>query len=80
MTDFYDLLVQMRDTRSDELKEQDTKMFENLKVMAKEDADAPDNYIKTIGKIGIQGKVWNYVIKFIKFRKLINLRIFRKKL
>ena len=80
MTDFYDTLIEMRDTRSDELKEQDTKMFNNLLVMAKEDADSPDNYIKTIGKIGLQEKVWNSIVKFIKFRKLINLRIFRKKL
>jgi lipopolysaccharide biosynthesis glycosyltransferase len=80
MTDFYDQLIEMRDTRSDELKAQDTKMFENLQVMAKEDAEDPNNYIKTIGKQTIRRRVWDSVIKFIKFRKLINLRIFRKKL
>ena len=80
MTDFYDQLIQMRDTRSNELKEQDTKMFENLLVMGKEDAEDPNNYVKTIGKQTISKKFWDSVIKFIKFRKIINLRIFRKKL
>ena len=80
MTDFYDQLIEMRDTRSPELKEQDTKMFENLKVMAKEDAEDPNNYLNTIGKRTIKSKILSKVIMFIKFRKLINLRVFRKKL
>ena len=80
MTDFYDDLIKMRDGRSDELKKQDTAMFENLLKMAQEDIDDPNNYLKTIGKQTRSRKLLNYIIMFIKFRKLINLRIFRKKL
>lgn len=80
MTDFYDDLIKMRDGRSDELKKQDTAMFENLQKMAQEDIDDPNNYLKTIGKQTRSRKLLNYIIMFIKFRKLINLRIFRKKL
>jgi lipopolysaccharide biosynthesis glycosyltransferase len=80
MTDFYDDLIKMRDGRSDELKMQDTAMFENLQKMAQEDIDDPNNYLKTIGKQTRSRKLLNYIIMFIKFRKLINLRIFRKKL
>ena len=80
MTDFYDDLIKMRDGRSDELKKQDTAMFENLLKMAQEDIDDPNNYLNTIGKTGMSKKFINFIIMFIKFRKLINLRIFRKKL
>ena len=80
MTDFYDDLIKMRDSRTDEQKKADTAMFENLKVMAQEDIDDPNNYLKTIGKQTISKKFINFLIMFIKFRKLINLRIFRKKL
>ena len=80
MTDFYDDLIKMRDGRTDEQKKQDTAMFENLQKMAQEDIDDPNNYLKTIGKQTRSRKLLNYIIMFIKFRKLINLRIFRKKL
>lgn len=79
-TPFYDELLQMRDTRSDELKEKDTLMFENLQKMAQEDIDAPDRYADTIGKLNTKQKIYDKFLMFIKFRKLINLRIFRKKL
>ncbi|MCR4953711.1 MAG: glycosyltransferase family 8 protein [Treponema sp.] len=80
MTDFYDDLIKMRDTRTDEQKQQDSKMFDNLLVMAQEDIDNPNNYLKTIGKQAIPQKLLNSLVTFIKFRRIINLKIFRHKL
>ena len=80
MTDFYDKLIEMRDSRTDEQKKQDDVMFENLKQMAENESNDPNNFANTIGKEKVSKKFWKAVLKFIKFRKLINIRMFRKTL
>ena len=80
MTDFYDKLIEQRDSRTDEQKQQDAVMFENLKKMAEDESNDPNNFARTIGKEKVSKKFWSSVLKFIKFRKLINLRLFRKTL
>lgn len=77
MTDFYDKLIEMRDSRTDEQKKQDDVMFENLKKMAEDESNDPNNFARTIGKEKVSKKFWKSVLKFIKFRKLINLKLFR---
>ncbi|MBR4179300.1 MAG: glycosyltransferase family 8 protein [Treponema sp.] len=77
---FYDDLVKMRDSRTDEDKAKDVKMFENLSKMADDDAASPSRYAETIGKTNTTRKIKDKILMFIKFRKLINLRVFRRKL
>ena len=80
MTDFYDKFIQMRDSRTDADRAKDQAMFENLSKMAADESVDPNNFAHTIGKVGLSKKIWDRIIRFIKFRKLINLRIFRQKL
>ena len=80
MTDFYDKLIQMRDSRTDADRAKDQAMFENLSKMAADESEDPNNFARTIGKRGLSKKLWDQIIRFIKFRKLINLRMFRQKL
>ena len=80
MTDFYDKFIQMRDSRTDADRAKDQAMFENLSKMAADESEDPNNFAHTIGKVGLSKKIWDRIIRFIKFRKLINLRIFRQKL
>ena len=79
MTDFYDKLINMRDSRTEEDKKKDDILMENLCNMAQEDADDPYNYHRTGGKKGIFGSLWATFIHIIKFRKVINASIFRRK-
>ena len=80
MTDFYDKLIQMRDSRTDADRAKDQAMFENLSKMAEDESNDPNNFAHTIGKVGLSKRLWDRIVRFIKFRKLINLRIFRQKL
>ena len=80
MTDFYDKFIQMRDSRTDADRAKDQAMFENLSKMAADESVDPNNFAHTIGKVGLSKKLWDRIIRFIKFRKLINLRIFRQRL
>jgi lipopolysaccharide biosynthesis glycosyltransferase len=80
MTDFYDKLIQMRDSRTDADRAKDQAMFENLSQMAADESEDPNNFARTIGKRGLSKKLWDQIIRFIKFRKLINMRMFRHKL
>ncbi|MCR4735672.1 MAG: glycosyltransferase family 8 protein [Treponema sp.] len=78
MTDFYDKLIQMRDSRTEEDKKKDQILMENLAKMAQEDADDPNNYCKTDGKKGVFGNLLLTLKSIIKFRKIINASIFRR--
>ncbi len=79
MTDFYDKLIQMRDSRTEEDFKKDQLLMENLSKMAQEDADDPNNYYRTGGKKGLGASLMNTLVKIIKFRKVINASIFRRK-
>lgn len=79
MTDFYDKLIQMRDSRTDEDKKKDEILMENLSKMAQEDADDPNNYYRTGGKKGFFENIFTTILTIIKFRKVINATIFRRR-
>jgi len=79
MTDFYDKLIQMRDSRTEEDFKKDDLLMENLSKMAQEDADDPNNYYRTDGKKGLVENIFSTLLKIIKFRKVINASIFRQK-
>ena len=79
MTDFYEKLIQMRDSRTEEDKKKDEVLMENLSKMAQEDAVDPNNYYRTGGKKGLFASLKTTVINIIKFRKVINASIFRRK-
>ena len=79
MTDFYDKLIQMRDSRTEVDFEKDKLLMENLQKMAQEDADDPNNYYRTDVKKGLFGNIFSTLLKIIKFRKVINASIFRRK-
>ena len=78
-TDFYDKLIQMRDSRTDEDKQKDQLLMENLQKMAQEDADDPNNYAHTDGKKGIVANFFSFLTRFFKLRKLINIRPYRRR-
>ena len=79
-TDFYDKLLQMRDSRTEEDSKIDELLMENLQKMAQEDADNPNNYYNTDGKKGIVYNFFAFFIRFAKLRKLINIRPYRLKI
>lgn len=79
MTDFYDKLIQMRDSRTEEDFKKDDLLMVNLSKMAQEDADDPNNYYRTDGKKGLVENIFSTLLKIIKFRKVINASIFRRK-
>ena len=78
-TDFYDKLIEMRDSRTEEDFKKDQLLMENLQKMAQEDADDPNNYFRTGGKKGLMNNIFSTLVKIIKFRKVINASIFRRK-
>lgn len=78
-TDFYDMLIQMRDSRTEEDFKKDQLLMENLQKMAQEDADDPNNYAHTDGKKGIIANFLSFLTRFFKLRKLINIRPYRRK-
>ena len=78
-TDFYDKLIEMRDSRTEEDFKKDQLLMENLQKMAQEDADDPNNYFRTGGKKGLMNNIFSTIVKIIKFRKVINASIFRRK-
>ena len=79
MTDFYDKLIQMRDSRTEEDFKKDELLMENLSKMAQEDADDPNNYYKTSGKKGFWVRLFKRIGIIIRFRLIINASIFRRK-
>ena len=79
MTDFYDKLIQMRDSRTEEDFKKDQLLMENLSKMAQEDADDPNNYYRTSGKKGFWVRFFKRVGIIIRFRIIITASIFRRK-
>ena len=79
MTDFYDKLNQMRDSRTEEDKKKDDLLMENLCNMAQQDADDPNNYKRTGGKKGLWENIFTTIGIIIRFRIIINASIFRRK-
>ena len=79
MTDFYDKLIQMRDSRTEEDFKNDDLLMENLSKMAQEDADDPNNYYRTSGKKGFWVRFFKRIGIIIRFRIIINASIFRRK-
>lgn len=79
MTDFYDKLIQMRDSRTEADFKKDELLMENLSKMAQEDADDPNNYYRTSGKKGFWVRFFKRLGIIIRFRIIINASIFRRK-
>ena len=79
MTDFYDKLIQMRDSRTAEDEAKDKLLMENLMKMAEEDAADPNNYYHTDGRKGFVSNIFAFLIRLFKLRKLINIRPYRRK-
>ena len=79
MTDFYERLITMRDSRTEEDKKKDELLMENLSKMAQDDADDPNNYYKTSGKKGFWIRFFKRIGIIIRFRLIINASIFRRK-
>ena len=79
MTDFYDKLIQMRDSRTEEDFKKDDLLMENLSKMAQEDADDSNNYYRTSGKKGFWVRFFKRIGIIIRFRIIINASIFRRK-
>lgn len=79
MTDFYDKLIQMRDSRTEADFKKDELLMENLAKMAQEDADDPNNYYRTSGKKGFWVRFFKRLGIIIRFRIIINASIFRRK-
>ncbi len=79
MTDFYERLITMRDSRTEEDKKKDELLMENLSKMAQDDADDPNNYYKTSGKKGFWVRFLKRIGIIIRFRLIINASIFRRK-
>ena len=78
-TDFYDMLIKMRDSRTQKDFEQDEFLMKNLEKMAQEDAEDPNNYNNTQGKNGAVWCLSKKIIKFFKIRKLINIKAYKIK-
>ena len=77
-TDFYDHLIKMRDSRTEEDFKKDEFLMENLQKMAQEDAEDPNNYYHTDGKKGLLVNFFSFLTRFFKLRKLINIRPYRR--
>ena len=79
MTDFYDHLLQMRDSRTKADEEKDPLLMENLKKMAEEDANDPNNYHNTQGKTGSVWWIFDKIGKINKIKKLVHIRAYKRK-
>lgn len=79
MTDFYDQLIQMRDSRTQADFEKDELLMKNLEKMAEEDANDPNNYHNTQGKTGSVWWLFDKLMNFIRIRKLLNIKAYKIK-
>lgn len=79
MTDFYDQLIQMRDSRTQADFEKDELLMKNLEKMAEEDANDPNNYHNTQGKTGSVWWLFDKLMNFIRIRKLLNIKAYKTK-
>lgn len=78
-TDFYDQLIQMRDSRTQADFDKDKLLMENLSKMAEEDAADPKNYHNTQGKTGSVWWLFDKIQRIIKIRKLIHIKAYKRK-
>ncbi len=79
MTDFYDQLIQMRDSRTQADYDKDELLMKNLEKMAEEDANDPNNYHNTQGKTGSVWWLFDKLMNFIRIRKLLNIKAYKIK-
>ncbi|MCR5063746.1 MAG: glycosyltransferase family 8 protein [Treponema sp.] len=79
MTDFYDYLINMRDSRTAKDEENDKLLMENLARMAEEDANDPKNYRNTQGKTGSVWWIFDKIKRFARIRKLITIKAYKIK-
>lgn len=79
MTDFYDQLIQMRDSRTQADFEKDELLMKNLEKMAEEDANDPNNYHNTQGKTGSVWWLFDKLMNFIRIRKLLHIKAYKTK-
>lgn len=79
MTDFYDHLINMRDSRTQADYDSDQLLMENLQKMAEEDAKDPNNYYNTQGKNGSVWWIFEKIKRIIKIRKLVTIRAYKFK-
>ena len=79
MTDFYDDLIKMRDSRTQADFDKDKVLMENLQKMAEEDANDPNNYNNTKGKTGSVWWLYDKIKRFTRIRKLIGIRAYKIK-
>ena len=73
-TDFYEQLLNMRDTYSEEKKQKDNEVMINLQKMAEEDANDPNNYFNTHGEKGKGKNILNRLKKIIHVKTLLSFR------
>ncbi len=78
-TDFYDQLIQMRDSRTQEDFDKDEILMKNLCQMAEEDARDPHNYHNTQGKTGSVWWLFEKLAKIHRIRKLVTIKAYRIK-
>lgn len=79
MTDFYDQLINMRDSRTQADYDKDNLLMENLAKMAEEDANDPKNYHNTQGKTGSVWWLFDKIKRFARIRKLITIKAYKIK-
>ncbi len=79
MTDFYDKLIQMRDSRTEEDFKKDELLMENLAKMAEEDANDPNNYNNTKGQTGAVWWAFDKLKKVIRIRRLLRIQAYKIK-
>jgi len=78
-TDFYDQLIKMRDSRSQEDFNKDDELMANLSKMAEEDAADPNNYHNTQGKTGSVWWIFDKLAKFRKIRNLVSIKAYKRR-
>ena len=79
MTDYYDRLINMRDSRTAEDEKQDQILMENLSKMAEEDSADPKNYKNTQGKTGFVSNIFEKIKKIKRIKKLIKIKAYKIK-
>ena len=79
MTDFYDQLVEMRDSRTPADEEKDKLLMQNLEKMAEEDANDPNNYHNSQGELTLVSNIFEQIKKVRKIKKLVNVKAYKIK-
>ena len=78
MAGVYDELIKMRDSRTQEDYDKDELLMANLERMAQEDADDPNNYNNTQGKLGAVWWWFDKIKKINRIRKLVTIKAYKK--